>query len=259
MPQIYIGISYAPDKKPYQYYGEAVRQAAERIGVTVGLVNLVDDPTAMDFIDGIVFTGGGDIDPARYGRQDARAVCHGIDDARDKAELSLWHVNGTPYVIPTLAICRGMQLINVAEGGTLIPHIARAEAHGRRPDDSDGRHDIVFETGDLWETIEGDRANVNSSHHQAVDRLADVFVATARADDGTIEAYEWANPDESCPPLVAVQWHPERMRQDEPLAGALFEWLLTAAMDKKQTEENAEYDALADGADNGARLARRSR
>lgn len=224
-----IGISYAPRKQAYPRYGECVREAAERLGFAgVEVVHLWDDPEAAAAIDGVVFTGGGDVAPERYGKPHETARCRGIDPQRDAHEFRLCEI-ARSRALPMLAICRGAQLLNAAFGGDLIADIGAEETHGKRPDGRDSRHAVQALSGSLVAHLAGGlRGDVNSSHHQAVGTPAAPFAVTARADDGTVEAYEWAEPDGK-PFLLAVQWHPERMDQSEPLAGPIFEAFLRAS------------------------------
>jgi putative glutamine amidotransferase len=163
--------------------------------------------------DGVVFTGGGDIDPARYGEAPHAAVA-GLDTARDAYELEL--VKAVLEVnLPVLAICRGLQVMNVACGGTLVQDIASeitgALDHVVKVPLFGIAHDVwVVRTSRLAtimseEMANGDVLKVNSRHHQSVKMLAPGFEASATAPDGVIEGFERPGP-RFC---VAVQWHPE--------------------------------------------------
>jgi putative glutamine amidotransferase len=224
---IRIGISYAPPTGPYPRYIEAVRSAAARLGLDVDVIDLWEYPEEAARIDGIIFTGGGDVAPDRFGKADEIDLCEGIKLPRDDHEFRMC-ATATERELPILGICRGEQLLNVHFGGTLVTHIATASDHVKREDDEDAYHSITTVPGStIARLASGERADVNSSHHQAVDRLAKPFVVTARASDGTVEAFEWAEPEEK-PFLLAVQWHPERMNQSDPMAGLIFEQFLKA-------------------------------
>jgi len=222
-----IGISYGPERGPYPHYAAAVRAAADRLKLDVETVDLSDPRATPKSLDGIVFTGGGDINPERFGKGDEADRVSGVDDDRDSFEFRLLEA-AQSRELPIFGICRGAQLINVGFGGDLITHIPNASAHVKTQDGKDARHEISVRKNSLIGNLTSEkRAHVNSSHHQAVGRLADAFKPTAQADDGTVEAFERA--DETGKPfLVAVQWHPERMQQDEPLAGSLFELFLSS-------------------------------
>jgi len=163
----------------------------------------------LDRIDGLVFTGGGDIAPERYGAERDDAV-QMVDHERDEFELTLMR-KAYERKMPTLAICRGNQVLNVAFGGTLIQDLpSHAGAHG---------HDIVgegayephaealIEDGSRIAKIIGSGLHgINSIHHQAVEHLGKGLKVVASAPDGTVEALEHEDADW---PLISVQWHPE--------------------------------------------------
>jgi len=227
MIPIRVGISYAPQSGPYPRYIEATQSAAARLGLDVEVIDLSARPEEAATIDGIIFTGGGDVAPARFGKDDELGRCEGIKLSRDDHEFRLCEI-ACARELPILGICRGEQLLNVHFGGTLITHIATASDHVKNAGGEDAEHEITTVPGSVVaQSASAERAEVNSSHHQAVDRLAEPFVATARANDGTIEAFEWAEP-EGKPFLLAVQWHPERMNQSDALAGPIFEQFLKA-------------------------------
>lgn len=179
--------------------------------------------SVIETMDGLVLTGGADVMPSRYGFDDPDHVCE-ISPGRDDVE---WQILRTAIRrrLPMLAICRGMQLLNVFLGGTLVPHLATAAAH-QLPDEQ--RHSIEVEPGTALAALVGQRhGQVTSSHHQAVDRLGNGLRAAAHHADGTIEAIEWLSPMRK-PWLAAVQWHPERMGLDEPFSGAVYRGFLQA-------------------------------
>ena len=157
----------------------------------------------LDEVDGVILCGGSDVHPKYYGQEIDGS--RGIDDARDQREVFIAReciLRG----IPMLGICRGHQLLNVVLGGTLIQDLANAESHVRAVPEIDSAHMVVAEAGSLFEELYGESFVVNTSHHQAIDRLADGFVAKLHAPDGTIEGCV----HESLP-IFSVQWHPERM------------------------------------------------
>jgi len=216
MTTLRIGLSHGDDEH-YGNYPKALRRVGAPLGFDVETVWLHGRDSG--HLDGIVFTGGEDVDPSRYGRDDARELCD-VDAERDAFEWELRNANGH---LPTLAICRGSQLLNVYHGGTLIPHLATAHDHVRQ-DGVDSEHAVVIAAGSALEAIAAGDPRTNSSHHQAVDRLADPFRAIAHAPDGTLEAYEYADRD-AHPFFLATQWHPERMPErslgDGPIAAFL--------------------------------------
>lgn len=165
-------------------------------------------------VRGVVLTGGEDVDPARYGAERS-AMTTDVHDARDTCELALVEL-AHDRRIPTLAICRGIQLVNVALGGSLIQDIAAECPSDIDHDQSNERtkrvHDVaVDENSKLAAAVGGTRLTVNSSHHQAVARLGSGLRVTAKAPDGIIEGAEWVRDDWW---MLAVQWHPEELIRD---------------------------------------------
>ena len=153
-----------------------------------------DDPTRCG---ALLLPGGGDMHPRFYG-QDLRGSRE-IDEARDETELALLR-RFLDAGRPVLGICRGMQLINVALGGTLRQHIdGHSQING-----SDRRHSVTTDDS-LLRAFYGERFSVNSAHHQAVDHPGTGLKVIARAEDGVIEALR-----HETHPILAVQWHPER-------------------------------------------------
>lgn len=169
---------------------------------------------AMDGIDGVVLTGGEDVHPAWYGAEPSPLLSPPSQE-RDLFELALFAV-ARQRNLPILGICRGIQLINVALGGTLFQDLP-SERPGRvnhRPDGArDARsHQVRLQPGSrAAEALGKTSLTVNSSHHQAINRLAPGLVASGWSEDDIIEAAE-SRPGE--PWLLAVQWHPEEMHGD---------------------------------------------
>lgn len=196
-----------------QAYVDAIRDA--------GLVPLVLPPVSeselrsvVDAVQGIVLTGGEDVDPERFGapRHPMTQDPHG---ERDACELALVGI-ARERRIPTLAICRGMQVVNVALGGTLIQDIPSEHPsdidHDRSKDRRARVHDVEVDGDSKLGHVLGDRRiGVNSSHHQAVDRIARGLRVSARASDGIVEGAEWTDDDWW---MLAVQWHPEELFDD---------------------------------------------
>ncbi len=183
-------------------------------------------------VDGIVFTGGEDIDPKRYAKPEFADLCGAIDPVRDAKECE-WFSIALKTNIPILAVCRGIQLANVALGGSLIPDLETADNH-RIDDNHDAEHLLTIEPDSiLSEIAHSTEGKVNSSHHQAVDRLAETLRVTARADDGTIEAVEWNDPNGK-PFFLGVQWHPERMEpQEDQLAAGIARAFINACLQRE--------------------------
>ena len=153
---------------------------------------------APETADALLLTGGGDLHPRFYGQDITGAV--NIDEARDLRELALTRAFAARSA-PIFGICRGLQVINVAFGGTLHRHI---DGHGQI-DGLDRLHETYTDDA-LLRSLYGTRFTVNSAHHQSVDRLGTGLHAAQWADDGTVEALR-----HTTLPIFAVQWHPERL------------------------------------------------
>ncbi len=193
--------------------------ALERAGATV--VALDPGAPLPDDIDGVCFSGGGDIHPKHYGDSSAEA-CEDIDEARDQLELAL-ATRALARDLPVLGICRGFQLLNVAAGGTLVRHV---EAHRPRGDEVVEHRVTALARSRLAHACPGEPLLVNSRHHQAVTArtLAPTLRPTAFVED-VVEAFEstrhrW---------VVGVQWHPERTTEVGASAAKIFDAFVAAA------------------------------
>jgi len=209
-------------------------RALERAGAVPRLLDPGSDfvPAALDTCDGVLLTGGNDVDPARYG-ETVRHPTVEIDPNRDAYEVALVQA-AFDRRLPLLAICRGVQLLNVVAGGTLVQDIPSAGittlVH-RRPKPprvkKTNQHVVHVASGtrlaSLLPTADG-RVAVNSRHHQCIMAIAPGFVASAVAPDGIVEAIE--TPDG--PFCLGVQWHPENYWRTGEFSG-LFTGLVTAA------------------------------
>ena len=180
----------------------------------------------LSLVDGLVLSGGIDVDPDSFG-QEPHPKLGEVDPDRDHFEIALAR-GAREAGKPTLAICRGIQVVNVAHGGTLIQDIPTQVEGALQHEQKALRHDaaahgLLIEAGSHLHEVAGcTRVRVNSFHHQGLDRVADGFRVTARAPDGVIEAIE----DPDLPFWVGVQWHPERMPEDaltQHLFGAVVE------------------------------------
>jgi putative glutamine amidotransferase len=160
----------------------------------------------LERLDALVITGGPDIDPAQYGQR-AHAQTSRPRRERDAAELTLMSA-AVDAGMPVLCICRGMQLLNVARGGTLVQHLPDVVGHHEHAPAPGmfGRHTVLIEPGSqLARVLEQTKVDVATLHHQGIDELGEDLLVTARAEDGTIEAVEDTRKDF----LLGVQWHPE--------------------------------------------------
>ena len=226
--KLHIGLSYAPKSNPkYGKYAEALQKAGETLGHEMIVSDLSENLNLINDIDGIVFTGGADVEPELYGKPELRVHCDEIDATRDTNEFN-FAKSADERGLPILGICRGLQLLNVHYGGTLIADLeTRGKPAHTKIDGRDRRHEVHLEPGKLVKKVARvSDGSVTSAHHQAIDELAPGMVVSAKSsEDEVIEAIEW-NDQSSKPYFLAVQWHPERMEYDEPLSGTLFESFL---------------------------------
>ena len=184
-------------------------------GVEVHMLSYMRDNLAeVEQCAGLVLSGGGDVNPMLYDRSDAVAMASEIDKKRDAFEFRVIE-SALRRKMPVLGICRGTQLFNVFHGGSLIPDIVTAGYPSHSGEKGDRRHGVVLTAGTrLHATCGVASGEVNSAHHQAIDRIGNGLCVAARSSDGIVEAIEWAEPD-SHAPVQLVQWHPERMDDSE--------------------------------------------
>jgi putative glutamine amidotransferase len=164
--------------------------------------------------DGVVIGGGDDVDPVRYGREILEGANVEVDHGRDSVDFPIFE-EAWRTEVPVLGICRGLQVVNVARGGTLVQDLPLERpsdvAHQVPKRENERDHPVRIEPGTILGRIAGaPEIGVNSRHHQAIDHPAGGLVVSATAPDGVIEAIEardgrW---------LVAVQWHPENLTED---------------------------------------------
>jgi putative glutamine amidotransferase len=224
MPRPVIGVAFPrPD----------YLTALERAGADVRVLSPDYDglPAALDGLDGVLLTGGADVDPSHYGATTMHPTVD-VDPVRDAYELPLARA-ALSRQLPLLAICRGVQVLNVAAGGTLVQDLPSSHASSidhaiNEPRDA-ASHDVTIADGTrLAQSLGGElhdgRVAVNSRHHQAIDQLAGGFVVSAVAPDGVIEAIE--RPDGAF--CLGVQWHPENFHASGKFSG-IFRALIHAA------------------------------
>jgi putative glutamine amidotransferase len=187
---------------PYAYV-QAVERAGARALLVPPSLDGVDE--TLDALDGLLFSGGSDLDPETYGA-DAHPATNGLRPERDRAELALLE-GALARDMPVLAVCRGFQVLNVARGGDLVQHLPDVvgdEKH-REVAGSFSDHDVRIEDGSKLGAVLGDSAPVKSSHHQGVGTVGQGLREVAWADDGTVEGLE--DPERRF--AVGVLWHPE--------------------------------------------------
>jgi putative glutamine amidotransferase len=183
-----------------------------------------------EHLDGLILSGGGDVLPALYGEEDSGLLWF-VDEQRDRAELALaqWALTEK---LPVLAICRGIQVLNVAAGGTLIQDIPTQVPNALSHSTVAGRpmaavaHTVEVAADSRLAALVGPgELGVNSAHHQAVKAVGAGLAVTARAPDGIIEGLE----SPTHPFCIGVQWHPEAMVESHPVMRRLFEGLADSA------------------------------
>ncbi|HLG09352.1 MAG TPA: gamma-glutamyl-gamma-aminobutyrate hydrolase family protein [Gaiellaceae bacterium] len=207
-------------------YVDAVERAGGRAVVIPPTEEGVEE--ILEALDGVIFSGGADVDPSRYG-----AEPHPETDTpqtrRDAGEMELLQA-ALERDMPVLAICRGFQLLNVARGGDLIQHLPEEVGHDvhKQVPGEFAEHPIEIKEGSRLAAIVGERSDVTSHHHQALGRVGDGLVETAWAADGTLEGIE----DPSLRFAVGVQWHPEAGED-----AALFEALVEQAREYRAARE----------------------
>jgi putative glutamine amidotransferase len=205
--------------------------SVEQTGARARILEVTESPRhVLGEVDGVLLTGGGDVDPVFYG-EDRHPLTHDAEPGRDEFEIDLARRAMTGGV-PLLAICRGAQVLNVAAGGTLVQDIPSAVesglAHAVSEPKNHDCHDIEIVAGTRLSSVLGDRADaacscrVNSRHHQSVGTTGKGLVVSARAADGVVEAIE--KPDAAF--CLGVQWHPENFWESgefRPLFDAFVE------------------------------------
>lgn len=216
-----IAISKAKGSKGYLQYGKWLHKLDSNIQY-FDLYHIPLD-SALDVLkhcDGLIVSGGPDVDPARYNQAYDTVLCETIDYKRDSLEYALITL-ALEDKMPILGICRGEQILNVYFGGSLFPDIPTAKPNnvGHRFSNIDSSmHAItLMDTNFLFKICNNKSGIVNSSHHQAVDRLGENLVVLARTNDSIVESIGWEKP-EGKSFLLGVQWHPEWLKLDNPFS-----------------------------------------
>ncbi len=232
-PVIAINVSFYPiEKMTRSVVGSAYTDMVQRVGGIPFLIPPQTDNAHLDrlleFADGFVTVGGYDVDPRRYGADPVPAMKNfTIQDPR-RAENDFGLLERTlAKRIPTLAICLGLQQLNIIRGGSLyqdIPtRISNPLVH-KIKEWYDARHEVEFERGSLLHKLTGAcRTETNSAHHQCVNTVGRGFHVAGWTSDNVVEALE---PDDPALPVLGVQWHPE-FEPNELVGERLFEWLVT--------------------------------
>ena len=174
----------------------------------------MDWASRLEGFDGVLLCGGADIDPVRYGESEIHPEVYDVDALQDEADLSL-AAYCFEHGVPTLAVCRGLHVVNVLRGGSLVQHMDDHHRHVV--------HDVVIERGPAG--IEPGLITASCYHHQCIDRLGSGLEVVGRAEDGTVEAVTidsagWA---------FGVQWHPEDTAREDPRQLSVFRALVDAS------------------------------
>lgn len=240
----------APDFPPSWVMSHRYVQALTSVGAIPWLVPLIDDDATLramyEELDGVFLPGGADVDPASYD-EERHSTCDRSDPARDRVELAFvrWAMRDRK---PVLGVCRGLQIINLAAGGSLFQDLAALRPGSVKHDyfpfrDGFARdhlaHPVRVVEGTRLHRLAGlTEFSVNSMHHQAIDRLGGSLVASALAPDGVIEGIEGTEDYF----LVGVQWHPEALIDADPKMRKLFDQFVGAARDFR--EQSVSEDSL---------------
>ena len=203
-------------------YGRSVALAG---GLPVELTRDADPEDMVSRLDGLVLSGGADVDPHRYGENPDPQLGE-VEPERDEWEMALYAAARTRE-IPVLAICRGFQLVNVAHGGTLTQHVELDDGAGHPQWDVDGRtatHEVSCRSSSLTADVVGGSLKVNSLHHQTLKDLGKGLIVGAVASDGVVESFHTADNA-----VLAVQWHPELLPAPDPT----FVWLVRTASEMR--------------------------
>ncbi|MFF9037998.1 gamma-glutamyl-gamma-aminobutyrate hydrolase family protein [Streptomyces sp. NPDC014892] len=231
-PLIAVPARFAATTSALRYAAEvnarALIEAVWRAGGEPASIHPAPDGDAaarLARFDGVLLPGGGDLAPYRYGATDTHASVYDVDDVQDAFDLEVARA-ALDSGIPLLAVCRGLQVVDVALGGTLEQDMGGPEHEHRHL-----VHPVAIRRGTLLERATGaQKVEASCYHHQRVDRLGEGLEVTARAADGTVEGLELPGAPGW---FTAVQWHPEDTAHEDPAQQGLFDALVRAAGDRR--------------------------
>lgn len=212
-------------------YLDALRRAGARTAI-VAPGEMADPAELLEPFDGLLLVGGGDVDPVRYGAERG-SHNYGVDPERDAFEIALLHA-ADRAAMPTLCICRGAQVLNVAFGGTLHQHLPDIDGlleHGVPLEGTSSMHEVEAAQGTKLGGATATRTlRCSSHHHQGIATVGAGFTVAGRSSDGLVEAIERDMTEAGW--VVGVQWHPEETAASDPVQQALFDTLVRLAGDR---------------------------
>ena len=235
-----IAMSKAKSTSDFGNYGKWLKSADTSL-IIIDMYSLPLDSAlkVLENCSGLLLNGGADVYPGRYNKEDDTSKCGWIDFKRDSLEFALIH-KALEMELPILGVCRGLQMLNIYNGGSLyadIPKDLDTSIKHRCKDTYNCFHNIkVVENTLLYQTSQITEGTTNSNHHQGIDKLSAKLMATAYSDEGLIEGIQWKDPDNK-PFMLAIQWHPERMDYTNPLSLPIAMYFLREAKEYSLTRE----------------------
>lgn len=228
----YITIAVTRERPNEHQYGSWLKATDSSVRI-INLSPLTEEEMLDTLVHchGLLLSGGADIHPSRYGKPNDTARCGFIDLRRDAYEQMVYSKAGEMQ-LPVLGICRGLQFVNVAEGGSLFVDLptdkSTADLHRKGQEDW-SYHPVFVKPNSLLDFgLQQEQLTVASNHHQGIDRLAPTLMPLAYTSDSLIEAITWISPNDKAF-LLAVQWHPEWVSYDDPFSTHIAASFINAA------------------------------
>jgi putative glutamine amidotransferase len=208
-----IGITDTLKEDKFEEYVRWIRSIDGSVDI-LRLSHELDNADEIEMLDGLLLAGGGDVHPRYYGKENQLGRAKGVNEQRDEFEFAVIK-RALETDRPILGICRGMQVMNVYLGGSLTIDLVSGgfQDHTSLAEDRVTMHGVSIEPNSLLHVLTGStETEVNTFHHQAIERLGKGLMCTAISQDNVVEAGEWALKD-NMPFLMLVQWHPERLQE----------------------------------------------